>query len=209
MISKACSSDDGITLGLDDDKKLNTTTKSGTVNTQNATKPHTKNGPAPTPRRLQVARGDVAPHLCQIWNPGSFSDLSMSFWRRGLRTSIDRTDTHGAAPSALSELLGGSPNQKCCHDLISRRQSPASCLPAFLLHNNNNDARERHTEVTSESSTRAISPNRQHTSKNFPARANSTSLISTYILIEVAATNQFNSFHLPDTKYIHSQCTDQ
>ena len=37
MISKACSSDDGITLGLDDDKKLNTTTK---WHTQNDETPH-------------------------------------------------------------------------------------------------------------------------------------------------------------------------
>ena len=76
--------------------------------------------------------------------------------------------TRMARPPALSELLGGSPHKKCCHDLISRRQSPASCLPAFLLHNNNNDARERHTEVTSESSTRAISPKPQTYIEEFP-----------------------------------------
>ena len=40
MISKACSLDDGITVGLDDDKKLKTAQKVGTIKIQNTTKPH-------------------------------------------------------------------------------------------------------------------------------------------------------------------------
>ena len=99
MISKACSSDDGITLGLDDDKKLNTTTKSGTINTQNDETPHKERPRHP----LQVA---AMSHLfCVRFRIRVlFPICRCHFGVFGLRTSIE------AVP--CGERGRGTKNQK-------------------------------------------------------------------------------------------------
>ena len=154
MISKACSLDDGITVGLDDDKKLKTAQKVGTINTE-----HDE-----TTQRTSFKLHYVSSFCVRVVS-GLFSRLLIF----SLPTVFDRTRQDARtrmAASTLSELLGGAMNQKCCHDLISRRQSPASCLPAFL-HKMITCTRETYygTEVITQLLPTVVVT----TSKNFPA----------------------------------------